>query len=230
MSGEKKGYIDPKAAARTAAEERLTGGRTVRTIAGDLVPAPKPRFMDPKEAARDQTRLRLAKLDPGWMLKASRRIQESLVALPEFKEAEVVGLYLSLPSEVQTGGIISACAKAGKKVAVPAFRPKKKDYAMCWYKPGETTIVGPWGIAEPRDREFMASSEIDVMVVPCLAFDEYGRRLGHGGGHFDRLLAGAASTNICLAFEVQKIAAVPVKDYDVDMDIIVTERNVYRAG
>jgi 5-formyltetrahydrofolate cyclo-ligase len=230
MSGEKKGYVDPKTAARTAAEERATGGRTVRTIAGDYVPAPKPRFMDPKEAARDQTRLRLAKLDQDWILQASRKIQDQLLALEEFKAAQVVGCYLSLPNEVQTAGLVSACRKAGKKVAVPAFRPKKKDYAMCWYKPGEMTLVGPWGIAEPRDREFMAASEIDLMIVPCLAFDEFGRRLGHGGGHYDRLLAGANCTNLCLAFEVQKIAAVPTKDYDVDVDIIVTERSVYRPA
>lgn len=230
MSAAKKGYLEPKAAARAAAEERAAGGPMVRTAAGSLVPAPRPRFMDAKETARDQTRLRLAKLDADWILKASRTAQERILALDEFKRAAVVGCYLALPGEVQTAAILSACRKAGKKVAVPAFRPKRRDYAMCWYKPGETTVVGPWGIAEPRDREFMSASEIDLMVVPCLAFDEYGRRLGHGGGHFDRLLAGTSCTIACLAFEVQKLAAVPAGDLDVDVDIVATERALYRPA
>jgi 5-formyltetrahydrofolate cyclo-ligase len=231
MSGpnEKKGYIEPKAAARAAAEIRAQGGLMVKNLTGQMVPAQKPRFMNAKEAARDQTRLRLAKLDPDWILATSRTVQDRVIALPEFKKAAVVGCYISLPSEVQTGAIIAACRKAGKKVCVPASRPKKKDYAMCWYNAGETTIVGPWGIAEPRNREF-ASSEIDLMIVPCLAFDPHGRRLGHGGGHFDRLLAGLSSTNICLAFEVQKLTAAPYDEHDVDVDIVVTEKTVYRPA
>jgi 5-formyltetrahydrofolate cyclo-ligase len=99
---------------------------------------------------------------------------------------------------------------------------------MCWYNSGETTMVGPWGIAEPRNPEFTASSEIDLMIVPCLAFDQHGRRLGHGGGHFDRLLAGLSSTNICIAFEAQQLTAVPCDEHDVEVDIVVTEKTVYR--
>lgn len=220
MATEKAKYLDPKAAVRENIASRTTHHP-------DAIKH-KPRYMDPKESARDSVRLRMDKLDPAWILQASRKIQETVTSLDEFKKAEIVGCYLALPTEAQTGAIIAACRKAGKRVCVPAYRPKKKDYAMSWYNAGDPTVMGPYGVTEPRAPQWMTPSDIDLMIVPALAFDEYGRRLGHGGGNFDRILSGFPGTSVCIGFECQKLAAVPVEEHDYEVDLIVTERRTYR--
>jgi 5-formyltetrahydrofolate cyclo-ligase len=195
-----------------------------------IAAAAKPRYLDPKESSREAVRLRLSKLDPKWILATSKKIQDSVTGLDEFKKADVIGCYLALDTEVQTAGIIAACRKAGKRVCVPAFRPKKKDYGMSWYNAGDATVMGPFGVTEPRTPQWMTPSDVDLMVVPALAFDEHGRRLGHGGGNYDRILSGFPGLSVCVAFECQRLTAVPVDEHDIDVELIVTERKTYRPA
>ncbi|MFH0908235.1 MAG: 5-formyltetrahydrofolate cyclo-ligase [bacterium] len=190
--------------------------------------AEKAKHLDPKESSREAVRLRMIELDPAWILQASRKIQDTVIGLDEFARAEVVGCYVALPTEAQTGAIIAACRKAGKRICVPAYRPGKKDYAMSWYNAGDPMVMGPYGVPEPRTPQWMTPSDIDAMIVPAVAFDEYGRRLGHGGGHFDRILTGFPGISVCIAFECQKLAAVPAEEHDCEVDLIVTERQIYR--
>lgn len=183
--------------------------------------------IDPKATARQQAVKRQQKLAPEWVNKASHAIQQHLVQLPEFKSARCVACYLALPREVQTREIIHAGWSGAKRMAVPAFQKESARYGLAWLDREDATHEGAYGITEPIHPRWVKPGEIELILVPCVAFDEYGRRLGHGGGHFDRLLGRHGGLKICLAFEGQRLAAVPVDPHDVPVDIIITEKKIY---
>ncbi len=187
---------------------------------------------DRKAALRARVYVRMRGLDPDWVREASGRVMARLARLPEFGRAAVVGCYLARPREVQTEDLLRACRAAGKTVCVPASRPATADYGWARLDPGAALVAGPWGVLEPERPIWCAGSELDFVVAPGVAFDRQGRRLGRGGGHFDRLLADVAAFKAGVAFEAQLVAKAPAAAHDVRMDVVVTESNVYprRSG
>lgn len=181
---------------------------------------------NPKQAARDLARRSLAKLGEAWMAEASAKIADRALAHPVLQTARVVGCYLSTPHEVQTHRLIAGLLKAGKRMAVPAWNRNNGSYAMCEFVPGEPIHTARMGVYEPVQPRWI-DQHIDVMVVPLVAFDRYLRRLGHGGGNFDRMLASHTGRKMGLAFEAQRIAVIPVETHDVPLDLVVTEQRVY---
>ena len=187
-------------------------------------------IVNPKARARLQAAAVRRKLDPGWIASASRAIARRLGDLPAFRSARTFSCYLALPREVQTGELIAEAQAAGRTVCVPAFRRELDGYALARLAPGADLKRGAFGVEEPAEPAWTDPADVDLMIVPCVAFDPYGRRLGHGGGHFDRLLSRFRGPKIALAFEAQRLAAVPSEAHDVDLDLIVTERAVYGPG
>ena len=179
-----------------------------------------------KEALRERMREVRAALDPEAVSARSAQIEERLTSLAAFAHAHVVGCYLALPREVQTRGLVDRCRKLGKKVCVPA-RTQDGSYAMAWLDRDDETVPGPLGIRQPQAVRPAPQREIDLMIVPGVAFDRNARRLGHGGGHFDRLLAKCSAVKVGLAFEVQVVDEVPADPHDVAMDLVVTEEAIY---
>ena len=185
--------------------------------------------LSPKEALRQQVRTLRRKLAPAWIEKASATIQRNVIASDRFREAKSVGVYLALPHEVQTADIVAACRKAGKRVCIPALKRGYNRYDLCWYDEGEPVHEAAWGLTEPIKPRWAATSDVDLLIIPCVAFDAYGRRLGHGGGFFDRLLADCSAYRLCIAFELQRVTAIPSEPHDIDMNEIITEKAVYKA-
>lgn len=169
------------------------------------------------------------KLSLEWIREAGEQIQQTVLELPEVKAARSLGLYLARPREVATDRILEAARQRGQTVALPAWRKDQGVYGMAHWAADGALSPGHYGIQEPAQPEWLAMTDLEVMIVTCLAFDDQGWRLGHGGGHFDRLLAGHPGTKICLAFECQKLVATPCADHDVPVNLVVTERAVYRA-
>lgn len=169
------------------------------------------------------------KLAPAWIEASSARIQREVVQLDEFRDARSVGVYLARPREVATDAIVRACREDGKTLCLPAFQKELDRYGLCRWDEGAVLRAGAYGIAEPAERAWVPTKEIDLMIVTALAFDELGWRLGHGGGHFDRLLAEHPGVKMCLAFECQRMTAVPCEPHDVPVNIVVTEARMYRA-
>ena len=118
----------------------------------------------------------------------------------------------------------------GKAVCVPAHRAEDGRYAMAALAPDAARGAGPAGIVEPAFKEWILLETVDLVVVPGVAFDPAGGRVGRGAGHYDRLLAGAgrACARVGLAFEFQVLAGVPTSGHDVGMDVIVTEQRTLR--
>jgi 5-formyltetrahydrofolate cyclo-ligase len=183
-----------------------------------------------KEDVRRGIRLAWTRVDESWIREQSARAQERVVALPEFAQARRVGCYLAMAREVQTDWILARCWRDGKAVCVPAHRAEDGRYAMAALAPDAARGAGPAGIVEPAFKEWILLETVDLVVVPGVAFDPAGGRVGRGAGHYDRLLAGAgrACARVGLAFEFQVLAGVPTSGHDVGMDVIVTEQRTLR--
>lgn len=181
---------------------------------------------NPKDRAREQARTLVRRLDLKWIAQASEKVAAQVLTLPAVAGAKSVGVYLATPHEVQTGGLIKKLLAAGKTIYVPAWNRNTAGYAMCEYAAGEPLHQAHLGVYEPLNPRW-AKEYVDVMIVPMVAFDRFLQRLGHGGGHFDRLLSSHIGPKVGLAFETQRLAAVPVQPHDVLMNFVVSEQRVY---
>ena len=180
-----------------------------------------------KGAIRERIRSLRRGFDMAWVEQASPLILEKVVALPQFSAARVVSCYMALPHEVQTDELIEMCWQLGKRVCVPALLKGSHEYELSWLEPGDATVQGPVKIPQPRDIRRVQPKDVNLMIVPAMAFDRRGNRLGHGCGHYDRLMAKCPGYKVGLVFEVQMVDEVPVEALDVAVDIVVTEQNIY---
>ena len=156
-----------------------------------------------------------------------------LTALEVFQHASVVMLYMPLASEVDLTPAAIRCFQTGKTVCVPLVDWKRRDM-----EPVEVTSfddhvmeVDEHGLRMPRGGAPIPPNLLDLVVVPGLAFDAHGHRLGRGGGYYDRFLSRLRRTaaTVGLGFDVQITDEVPVDDGDISVDIVVTDRRVTHA-
>lgn len=184
--------------------------------------------VETKETIRRMMRRKRREADPIWNLKASERIQRAVLRLPEFATARSIGCYYALPYEVQMHLIIQRCREYGKPVCVPAFNEDLNRYELTWTRPDEPLRAGRWNIKEPRSHNRAGFMGVELIVVPALAYDPSGKRLGHGGGHYDRILGAWSGFKIGIAFQFQVVDGIPTGAHDIPVDMVVTERHVYK--
>ena len=175
-----------------------------------------------KEELRQVIHDRRAGLDPAWRSEQSAMAQARLLALPAVISAVVVGLYVALPGEVEMSDLEAALMSMGRGICVPAFDPARGGYALALVSVDTNYIEAPFGLREPEDPVWADPATLGCVVVPGVAFDEAGRRIGHGGGHYDRMLAETSAVKIGVAFDFQVFEEVPGEAHDVTMDIIIT--------
>jgi 5-formyltetrahydrofolate cyclo-ligase len=160
---------------------------------------------------------------------SSHRIFTLLLTLPEWQNARTVHIYIgALPGEVRTLPIIRWCWDEGRNVIVPVVG-KDGDMGHVFLAPATALATTRWGGLEPRDAEPADSLTADVVIVPGVAFDRSGNRLGMGGGFYDRFLSTVTAPKIALAHAFQIVDAVPVNSHDRRVDLIVTPDEVIRA-
>lgn len=179
-----------------------------------------------KESLRKSIKTRRKSLGPDWMRNVSEAIQSNVIELEAFHNARTVACYLAMPPEVQTGTILDVCWNRGKRVCVPVWCGKGKNYRFAWLDRTDAMTAGPLGIPQPENPVLADPAEIDMVIVPGLAFDAAGNRLGHGGGYYDRLLSDRKlrrAFRIGLAFGFQLVECVPVNRADERMNAVVTE-------
>ena len=186
--------------------------------------------MDTKQAIRKKV-IKLRDAIPPEVKKAGdRMIQERVFGLAEYRNAGTVMLFASFRTEVDTIPIIADALMQGKRVVLPKVDGAKKELRLYSIRSVDELIPGYMGIPEPgvvEGRE-VAPEELELIVMPGVAFDERGGRLGYGGGYYDRLIAGLRHRPplVAVAYEEQVVREVPVADHDIRVDRIVTDRRV----
>jgi 5-formyltetrahydrofolate cyclo-ligase len=159
----------------------------------------------------------------------SLAIVKRLTELDQIRQASTLMVYLSFGSEVLTDDLILWGWGEGKRLAVPLCRPVSRKLIACRIEGFDELELGHYGIREPRANLIrpIPPDEIDAVIVPAVAFDRQGHRLGYGGGYYDRFLPGAPrAMRIGVAFARQIVAKIPTDPHDVGMDRIVTEREI----
>ncbi len=156
---------------------------------------------------------------------------ERLLSLPEVGAARLVLFFVSFGSEIDTVPMISRSLAAGKRVAVP--RVERSAHSLMPYELRDLQsdlASGAYGILEPKpDRPPARLDEIEVVIVPAVAWDEEGFRVGYGAGYYDRFLPQVPqAVRIGLGFEMQVRSDVPRGPNDLPVDILVTEAAVRR--
>jgi 5-formyltetrahydrofolate cyclo-ligase len=153
----------------------------------------------------------------------SSEIEERLFSLLEFKSASAVMFFASFRSEVDTLPMIRHSLSAGKRIILP--KVKGKDLELFEIRDIDKDIASSaWGIPEPLEILPVTIREVDFMIVPGLAFDLNGNRLGYGAGFYDRILPLYKKETVALAFEIQIVPEVPISALDIPIKKIVTEK------
>ena len=156
----------------------------------------------------------------------SKRIEDRLAGLDVWRDAAVVHTYVgAVPGEVATRGIVARALREGKTVVCPRVRWKPRGLdSFAVGSLGELTESsrGLWE-PDPRRAAPVDDGELDLVLVPGIAFDRRGWRIGFGAGLYDRFLAGVAAPRVALAFSLQIQDSLPVEPHDEPVDWIVTE-------
>ena len=159
----------------------------------------------------------------------AERVVERFLDLPEVRRARTVMLFSSFGSEVPTGSLIERLHARGVVVALP--RIEGTALVPVRYAPGDLTTTTPFGAEEPVDGTPLDPDAIDVVGVPGVAFDRGGRRIGYGGGYYDRFLRGLPAFTVGLVFGLQVVEEdLPAGRFDLPVDAIVTEEETIRAS
>ena len=144
--------------------------------------------------------------------------------------ASSVFLYYSCGDEVQTDDVIDRALSEGKKVALPRVI-SDSDMVFIEISSAKDMVSGTYNIPEPEDKGIYTYRRPDLIVIPCVAVDMKGNRIGHGKGYYDRYLKDMPDViKICLAFSTQIVEDFAAEDTDIGMDIIVTEEWIYSTG
>ena len=180
-----------------------------------------------KKYARANLLARREAYSPEGKEDGEREIQERVILMPEYKNARMVLSYVSTQDEISTALIIKDALCSGKIVAVPFCRGKGE---MEFYiiTSAEKLRAGKYGILEPDisvcERVNPADFAGSVCIVPALAFDQNGYRIGYGGGYYDRFLQNYTGTSIGLCLQENLFDSLPKDSFDQKVCIVVTQK------
>jgi 5-formyltetrahydrofolate cyclo-ligase len=140
----------------------------------------------------------------------------------------IVSGFMPLKSEISPLPLMRKVAAAGAQLALPVVAGRGKPLIMRAYAFGDELAAGQWGIRQPKPEALEVAP--DILIVPLLAFDRAGHRLGYGAGYYDMTISSLRSrkpvTAIGIAFATQEIDAVPITARDARLDLVLTEREV----
>jgi 5-formyltetrahydrofolate cyclo-ligase len=191
--------------------------------------------MDEIKAAKEQIRKDVAKVLNGFTEKQrvekTRAIERKLFEFANFLEARIILLYVEGENEVRTKHILKRSFDFNKIVVLPAFDPERRKATILKVDhPDKDLQPGPRGVAEPNPARCkpVPIQKVDIAIIPGLAFDEKGARIGSGKGYYDRFIPELPATTrkVALAFEEQIIPQVPTESHDRHVDIIITDKRI----
>ncbi len=160
----------------------------------------------------------------------SHEMTQYLFLLPQFVQANTVLVYLPIKNEVDTFPIIKTIWQQNKQVVIPICQPDNK-LLLSHFNNIDDLTEGTFGIMEVKEDclDPVPSSSVEIVLVPGLAFDKSGHRLGYGKGYYDRFLKTLPpkTPKVALAFDFQFLEKLPAEEHDVPLDIIVTNEGIH---
>lgn len=176
-----------------------------------------------KKHLREQARARRASISQEKAGEGARRIAETGLGFLALPPDIVVGAYYPVRDELDCRVLLTRLIADGYRVALPAIGTNRILHFHLW-SPDEALETGPFGIPQPTAEA--PEADPDVLLLPLLAFDANGRRLGYGGGHYDATLArlrqSRPRTVIGLAFDEQEMDSLPLEPHDQPLDWVLT--------
>jgi len=184
-----------------------------------------------KSELREEITKKLAALPDKEIAEKTKAIEKRLFDFANFLESKIALMYVHNKSEVPTGNILRRSYDYNKIVVLPAYSTENFDITPMKVDNLDKDLqVGPRGILEPHEAhcKVVPIERIDIAIIPAIALDEKGGRIGSGEGYYDRLIPRLAITTrkVALALEHQIVPQVPIEAHDRHVDIIITEDRV----
>jgi 5-formyltetrahydrofolate cyclo-ligase len=182
-----------------------------------------------KQEIRERIEKQRRSLTPEWVAATSAEIVSHLKGVPQFRSAAAVHTYVAWRNEVNTHPLIKDLLAEGRRVAAPVVDLPRRTLVHSLISNFEDLRPGAFGILEPAPEKIRVVniSEIDVVLVPGVAFDLSGNRIGYGGGYYDEFLRHTGAFKIALCYHFQIVDEVPVRAADERVNVLVTEKGVY---
>lgn len=179
-----------------------------------------------KDFIRRHVRARKSLLDADEVISAAERVFSRLESLAAFAMSDHILIYNSLPDELSTREFISRW-KPTKHFYLPRVNGIDLDIL-----PYDSTrlSMGAFRIEEPQGDDIVDPASLELIIVPAVAYDRKGNRVGRGKGYYDRLLPKTKALRIGVAYDFQLVESIPVDEFDVPVDIVITESGIYRRG
>ena len=176
-----------------------------------------------KKLLRREIRLRKAAMSEAGKDAAAVSVAAQVEALGQYADAQTVLAYCAMPDEVGTAELIARAYACGKTVALPVVVGdclELRRYDPSRLRPGYR------GILEPSDEaERVSPAEVDLAVIPGMAFDPEGHRLGRGGGFYDRLIPQLHCPLVGICFSCQLVPSIPLEPFDLPVDLVISDNH-----
>jgi len=183
-----------------------------------------------KNVIRKSVLLAMGKISEEVVKYKSKFVIENLLGLKEIGEAKRIMVYVSVKKEVYTHDLIKTMGSYHKEIVVPKIDRLRGIMVPCLIKDVGELSVGTFKILEPFDPEEIDKSTIGLFIIPGLAFDRKGNRIGRGYGYWDRFLNNVDKRLVIgLSFESQIVKSINVESHDIRVSKIVTEDRVIRC-
>lgn len=181
-----------------------------------------------KKTARKTMRVALETLSEKERADISEQLQTNLYATDLWKNADMIGLYLSVGTEWDTRAIIKQARAEGKRVCIPKTMPE--TWEMIFYQVDDLSQVGPghWGLDEPivETTVPVAKEDIALLIVPGLIYTRDGYRVGQGGGYYDRFLTDFINPTVSLLHSNQLVSSLQIEHFDIPINYLITEEGL----
>lgn len=166
-------------------------------------------------------------LERDWLEQASAKVVKNLISTSTFQAAQTVALYMATGGEIDLAALFQICWTSAKRTCIPVYDSADRGYHMAEVTRQTQFSAGPYGIREPVDPALVPLSDIDLIMVPGVAFERRGgHRLGRGGGYYDRMLEKFQGVAAAVAFDFQIVPTIPFESHDQPVDLIVTHTEI----
>ena len=183
-----------------------------------------------KKALRREIKAAVAALDEDYTKEADRRIFRYVAGLPEYEQADTLFCFVGTISEIDTAPILQDALRQGKRVGVPKCTARG-IMEVREIRSLQDLEAGNYGIMEPgAHAPVIQPGEINLAVVPCMSCSSDGRRLGYGGGYYDRYLGSTRAVKAVICRGRIMRGDIPVEPHDQIMDMVISENGVRRLG